>query len=81
MDQEAHRGERRHHAALFNVGKPTSANQFLRKPVGERNPSFGLQKFIDLKMLESRKYIHEDQLYLKVELTEDENCTAAVLYE
>jgi hypothetical protein len=80
MDQEPLKEQRLNHAALLNVGKPTKDNQFLRKPILERNPSFGLQKFADIKMLGTRKYTDGDQMYLKIELTEDENAMQ-ILYE
>ena len=96
MDQEANKAERLNHAAVLNVGKPGKDNQFLRRPVKDRNPSFGmcsttypvdssfvagLQKFMPLQLLESRKYIDNDTLYLKVELTDTAASGTYVTYE
>ncbi|CAD5111580.1 DgyrCDS881 [Dimorphilus gyrociliatus] len=39
---------------------------FLSKPIGDRNASFGAQKFIELDVLKTRDYTKNDCLYIKV---------------
>jgi hypothetical protein len=45
----------------------------MRKPVMERNPAFGLQKFISISELDSHKYVDNEQIFLKIELTETDS--------
>lgn len=39
---------------------------FLGRPSGERNASFGAQKFCELGMLEKLDYIRDDTMFIKV---------------
>lgn len=41
---------------------------FLGRPVGERNASFGAQKFVELNILNTFDYIRDDQLFIKCEI-------------
>ena len=40
--------------------------QFLGRPVGERNASFGVQRFLDLDILQTLSYIKDDNIFIKV---------------
>ncbi|XP_060586823.1 TNF receptor-associated factor 4-like [Ruditapes philippinarum] len=41
---------------------------FLGRPVGERNASFGAQRFIELDILDTYDYLRDDQLFIKCEI-------------
>ncbi|XP_052248428.1 TNF receptor-associated factor 4-like isoform X2 [Dreissena polymorpha] len=41
---------------------------FLGRPVGERNASFGAQKFVELPVLDTFDYKRDDQIFIKVEV-------------
>ncbi|XP_052799369.1 TNF receptor-associated factor 4-like [Mya arenaria] len=41
---------------------------FLGRPVGERNASFGAQKFVELAVLDTFDYVRDDSIFIKVEI-------------
>ena len=58
--------------------KPNTCKEnmpFLGKPTGERNASFGAQKFVELEILQSLDYITDDAIFIKVEI-DSENMIA-----
>ncbi len=61
--------ESRRHVA-YSV-KPNTCKEnmpFLGKPNGDRNASFGAQKFVELEVLQSLDYITDDSIFIKVEI-------------
>ena len=58
--------------------KPNTCKEnipFLGRPTGERNASFGAQKFVELEVLQSLDYILDDTIFIKVEI-DSENMIA-----
>jgi hypothetical protein len=54
--------------------KPNTCKEnapFLGRPTGDRNASFGAQKFVELDVLSSYDYILDDTMYIKVEIEAD----------
>ena len=45
---------------------------FLGRPLGERNASFGAQKFVDLELLNTLDYVRDDTMYIKVHIDCDD---------
>ncbi|CAF1277098.1 unnamed protein product, partial [Didymodactylos carnosus] len=45
---------------------------FLGRPIGERNASFGAQKFTDLETLSTLDYIKDNTIYIKVEIDNED---------
>ena len=45
---------------------------FLGRPIGDRNASFGAQKFVELDVMKSLDYIRDDVVYIKVHVDNDE---------
>ncbi|CAF1493960.1 unnamed protein product [Adineta steineri] len=45
---------------------------FLGRPVTDRNPSFGAQKFTDLDAMATLEYIKDDTIYIKVDIDNEE---------
>jgi len=41
---------------------------FLGRPVGERNASFGAQKFVELAVLDTFDYVRDDVIFVKVDM-------------
>ncbi|XP_067928241.1 TNF receptor-associated factor 4-like isoform X2 [Watersipora subatra] len=55
--------------------KPNTCKEnkaFLGRPSGERNASFGAQKFCDLGIIDTLDYTRDDTLYLKVNIEMDD---------
>jgi TNF receptor-associated factor 4 len=53
------------------VIKPNTCKEnapFLSRPTGERNASFGAQRFVELDILHSLDYISNDTVFIKVEI-------------
>lgn len=51
--------------------KPNTCKEnspFLDRPTGERNASFGAQKFVELETLNAFDYICNDTMFIKVEI-------------
>lgn len=51
--------------------KPNTCKEnrpFLGRPVGERNPSFGVQKFIAIKDIEVGDYVKDDVIFIKIDI-------------
>ncbi|XP_033102352.1 TNF receptor-associated factor 4-like [Anneissia japonica] len=46
---------------------------FLGRPQGERNASFGTQKFVPLHTLKTLDYIRDDTMFIKVHVDHDDN--------
>ena len=44
---------------------------FLGRPMGERNASFGTQKFVPLNTLKTLDYIRDDTMFVKVHVDHD----------
>ncbi len=44
---------------------------FLGRPRLDKNASFGAQKFVELSILESRDYIRDDVMFIKVNVDSD----------
>ena len=59
---------RRHISYTIKPNTCKENEPFLGKPVGDRNASFGAQKFIELEILNSLDYIMNDSIYIKVEI-------------
>lgn len=55
--------------------KPNTCKEnrpFLGRPTGDRNASFGAQKFTELTALEKLDYVRDDVMFIKVQVdTED----------
>ena len=49
-----------------NIIKDNKA--FLGRPVGERNASFGAQKFVELEVLKTMDYVRDDCVFIKCEI-------------
>lgn len=41
---------------------------FLGRPVGERNASFGAQKFVELEVLKTMDYVRDDCVFIKCDI-------------
>ncbi|CAF1296856.1 unnamed protein product, partial [Didymodactylos carnosus] len=57
------------------VVKPNTCKEnkpFLGRPIGERNASFGAQKFMDLDTMSTLDYIRDDTIYIKVEIDSED---------
>lgn len=55
--------------------KPNTCKEnkaFLGRPSGERNASFGAQKFCDLAVVDTLDYIRDDALFIKVNIDMDD---------
>lgn len=55
--------------------KPNTCKEnkpFLGRPVGERNASFGTQKFVELEILNTLDYIRDDTIFIKVVIDNEE---------
>ena len=55
--------------------KPNTCKEnkaFLGRPSGERNASFGAQKFCDLAVVDTLDYIRDDALFIKVNIEMDD---------
>lgn len=45
---------------------------FLGRPIGERNASFGAQKFVELEVLKEKDYIRDDCVFIKCTIDSDD---------
>lgn len=45
---------------------------FLGRPIGERNASFGAQKFVELDIVKSMDYIRDDCMFIKCTIDSDQ---------
>ncbi|XP_071486784.1 TNF receptor-associated factor 4-like [Diadema antillarum] len=57
----------------YNI-KPNPCKEnkpFLGRPLGERNASFGTQKFVPLNMIKTLDYIRDDTMFVKVQVDYD----------
>ena len=45
---------------------------FLGRPTGERNASFGAQKFVEREVMGTLDYVRDDTIYIKVEIENDD---------
>ncbi|XP_041456126.1 TNF receptor-associated factor 5-like [Lytechinus variegatus] len=57
----------------YNI-KPNPCKEnkaFLGRPLGERNASFGTQKFVPLNMIKTLDYIRDDTMFIKVQVDYD----------
>ena len=45
---------------------------FLGRPSGERNASFGAQRFVELETLTTQDYVRDDVLFVKVNVDSEE---------
>jgi len=55
--------------------KPNTCKEnrpFLSRPTGERNASFGAQKFCELHVLEKLDYVRDDTMFIKVHVSTDD---------
>ncbi|KAK0416158.1 hypothetical protein QR680_012320 [Steinernema hermaphroditum] len=62
--------EERNHVIFVAQPQPTAENKsYLSRPVGERNASFGAQKFCPLDILDG--YVRDDTLFIKINIDTD----------
>ncbi len=55
----------------MTVLRPVSTKKnrpFLGRPTGERNPSFGVQKFVSLSDMKSKMFIKDDTIFVRVDI-------------
>ena len=45
---------------------------FLGRPDGDRNASFGAQKFVELEVMSTLDYVRDDCMFVKVNIDSDE---------
>ena len=45
---------------------------FLGRPLGDRNASFGAQKFCDLELINTLDYIKDDTVFIKIHVDTDD---------
>lgn len=51
---------------LFILSILQENKAFLERPITDRNASFGSQKFVELEVLDTRDYIRENIMFIKV---------------
>ena len=67
--------ESRQHVTYVVKPNPCKENKpFLGRPTGDRNASFGAQRFVELDVVNSNNYIMENCIFIKVEI-DTENMT------
>jgi hypothetical protein len=57
-------------AAVANL-KPNITNEnrpFIGRPTGDRNPSFGIQKFVSLDDMKDKEFVKHDTCFIRVDL-------------
>jgi hypothetical protein len=57
--------------AAVTVLRPVATKKnrpFLGRPTGERNPSFGVQKFVSLSDMKSKMFIRDDTIFVRVDI-------------
>ena len=72
VDQSLDPGSRRNVSYSIKPNTCKENKPFLGRPLGERNASFGAQKFCELDILNTRDYIRDDTIYIKVDVDSDE---------
>jgi TNF receptor-associated factor 4 len=72
LDQCEDISARRHVSYTIKPNTCKENSPFLGRPTGERNASFGAQKFVELDVLSSLDYVVDDTIFIKVEIDSDE---------
>lgn len=55
--------------------KPNTVKEnkpFLGRPTGDRNASFGAQKFIDIDVMKTLDYVRDDTIFIKVNVENED---------
>lgn len=68
LDQCEEVETRRHITYTIKPNTCKENGPFLGRPTGERNASFGAQKFVELESLNAFDYIVDDTMFIKVEI-------------
>lgn len=71
LDQCENIESRRHVSYTIKPNTCKENAPFLDRPTGDRNASFGAQKFVELETLGSFDYIVNDTMFIKVEIDSD----------
>lgn len=72
LDQCEDIASRRHISYTIKPNTCKENSPFLGRPTGDRNASFGAQKFVELEVLNSLDYVVDDAIYIKVEIDSEE---------
>ncbi|VDO85920.1 unnamed protein product, partial [Schistosoma margrebowiei] len=72
IDQNPEINARKPIVYTINPSLTGDYNQFLGKPMNERNSCFGAPRFVKLELMEMSTYILNDEIYLKVTMNMDQ---------
>lgn len=72
LDQNPDVNLRKNIVKIVNPNTHKANGAYIGKPLGERNPSFGLQCFCSHSQLANGSYVVDDTLFVRVEIDMEE---------
>jgi hypothetical protein len=68
LDQNKNPTKRNDHIQQLRPNACVENMPFLKRPLGDRNPAFGLVRFIELEKFNEAEYVKNNALYIRVKV-------------
>ena len=68
LDQNKNTAKRKDHVQSLRPNACVENMPFLKRPTGDRNPAFGLVRFIELEKFNEGEFVKNEAIYIRVKV-------------